>query len=336
MPSLIPLSATRERFTTERQAEAEEHAEAGFDPVLLDEDAAKKKLARSWELVKHDDYNGFMNLYRGVQGVAVGGTCLLPTVRITRLMNLLLLVQNFTDLVHCAKNRKLRHLVGVSLRNISFEKYEVNPLEAIDDEALPSSYHTPAKLLALRSSVEHSKSSGDIKLDASRDAAIRTLSSTEGEQQQFSATAATKRPSFPQLRRRSTNNWGNSTPDDRQKKLEDVAANKLAETFFSLHGVEIEQPIYVSETITKTMNPSFQYFSMADQPSNIKRLPEVIVNVWAKTDSMDEYMNLVQMQAHLAAIRWLGVHVRRLFTKEKNKHANLFNSSKISWTSLYP
>ena len=216
------------------------------------------------------------------------------------------------------------------MRNISFEKYEANTLEAIDDEALPSSYNTPAKLLAFRSGLEHSKSAEDFKLDASRDATIRLLSSAEFEQEQVSTTVAPKRPPYSQMRRRSTNHWGNITPDDRQKKLEDVAANKLAETFFSLHGVGIAQPIYVSETIAKTMNPSFQYFSMADQPSNIKRLPEVIVNVWSKTDSMSKYTHLLQVQAHLAAIRWLGIHVRILSMNEWVIHANVSYSLKIS------
>ena len=60
------------------------------------------------------------------------------------------------------------------------------------------------------------------------------------------------------------------------------------------------------------MNPSFQYFSMADQPANIKRLSEVVVNVWSKTDSMGEYIHLLQVQAHLAGIRWLGLHIEDL------------------------
>ena len=83
-PTLIPLTVKRERLTTEQQAEAQEHADAELDPVLLDEDALAKKLAKAWELAKDDDHNGFMELYRGVPGLSVGRTWLLPSVRITR------------------------------------------------------------------------------------------------------------------------------------------------------------------------------------------------------------------------------------------------------------
>jgi len=49
-----------------------------------------------------------------------------------------------------------------------------------------------------------------------------------------------KRPSMARMRRRSTLEWANATPQRRQEKLEGVTAERMADIFFSVHveGVE--------------------------------------------------------------------------------------------------
>ena len=55
------------------------------------------------------------------------------------------------------------------------------------------------------------------------------------------------RPSMAKMRRRSTLEWVNATPQRRQEKLEGVAAERMADVFFSMHvgGVEGECVVIV-------------------------------------------------------------------------------------------
>lgn len=43
------------------------------------------------------------------------------------------------------------------------------------------------------------------------------------------------RPSFAKMRRRSTMDWSALSPLQKQKKLEDVTAARMADVFYSLH-----------------------------------------------------------------------------------------------------
>jgi hypothetical protein len=108
------------------------------------------------------------------------------------------------------QNRKLRHLRGIYLRNLTLARPRGR---TIDDAALNKS---PGKLEALREApqLQHARSSE----------ALRPLSS----------------------RRRSTNLAG-VTPVTRQKKIEYTFDSKLADAFFSLHVDSEEEPVYVSE-----------------------------------------------------------------------------------------
>ncbi|MCJ1478826.1 hypothetical protein MMC13_007510 [Lambiella insularis] len=196
-----------------------------------------------------------------------------------------------------ATNRKLRHVQGVSLRNISFEEAKGRTRnETVDDASLPSTSNTPSRVLALRELRGHFKSMTD----------IQTIPSLNED------TNAAARPgqSVPTLRRRSTHNWSNTTPDIRQKSLEDVVATRLPETFVSIHSVGVGFPIYITETSRKTMNPDFAFFDLQYRESFITRLDEVVVNVWSKKAKMEEFAHLIQVQVHLSSLSWLGKTLR--------------------------
>lgn len=111
-----------------------------------------------------------------------------------------------------AQNRKMRHLQGIFVRNLTFDRPHG---KTIDDSAVR---HSPGKVEALRETVQlhHSASSEDILL----------------------------RPGA--ARRRSTN-LGNATPFTRQKHLEASIDKRVADVFFSLHVEGEEDPVYVSE-----------------------------------------------------------------------------------------
>lgn len=111
-----------------------------------------------------------------------------------------------------AQNRKMRHLQGIFLRNLTFDRPRG---QTTDDSAVR---HSPGKVEALRETAQlhHSASSEDLLL----------------------------RPGT--ARRRSTN-LGNATPFTRQKHLEASIDKRVADVFFSLHVDGEEDPVYVSE-----------------------------------------------------------------------------------------
>lgn len=109
------------------------------------------------------------------------------------------------------QNRKIRHLQGVSLRNLTFDRPQGR---TTDDSAVK---HSPGKVEALR----------------------------ESAQLHQSASSENLRPGG--TRRRSTN-LGNATPFTRQKHLEASIDKRVADVFVSLHVDGEEDPIYISET----------------------------------------------------------------------------------------
>ena len=108
------------------------------------------------------------------------------------------------------------------------------------------------------------------------------------------------------IRRRSTLNWTNASPRLRQQKLEDVIADRLADTWFSLHCEGYSEPIYVSEVIKKSMNPSFSSFDLNTYGPLVTRQDELTVKYWARTAGMEEYMLLVELRVNLRSLQFIG------------------------------
>lgn len=122
------------------------------------------------------------------------------------------------------QNRKIRHLRGIYLRNLSF----VRPRgRTIDDAAINKS---PGKLEALQETqhLHHARSNESLRQS-------------------------------PRERRRSTN-LSNVSPFTRQKRLEFAVENRVADAFFTLHSDGDEDPIYISEVAeraTVRLRPCF-------------------------------------------------------------------------------
>nr|POE98921.1 hypothetical protein CFP56_77601 [Quercus suber] len=146
-------------------------------------------------------------------------------------------------------NRKLRNLVSISLRNLSLAAPSASHPrgKTIDDDALPLSLKSPAKIVALREkpSLGHSRSSSDLRSVAEHgvDDTEATWSveangspvKAKGKGAAADALRTPPRPSIPRMRRRSTLEWINATPQRRQERLEDVTAERMADVFISLH-----------------------------------------------------------------------------------------------------
>ena len=183
--------------------------------------------------------------------------------------------------------------------------------KTIDDDSLPHALKTPTKALAQREThkLEHSRSSGDLKSSPTLNGSIHK------QKEQAASTGSPEKKVRPQpkkLRRRSTLNWTNAPPETRQKKLEDVVAERLADTFFSLHCADIEEPIYVSEVVERAMNPSFRFFDLKTYSPWVTRRDELKVKYWAQTRNSSGYFLLVELDVHLRSLQFVGKAVRVL------------------------
>ncbi|GAB1309880.1 Autophagy-related protein 14 [Madurella fahalii] len=165
------------------------------------------------------------------------------------------------------QNRKLRHLRGISLRNLAFSRPRGR---TIDDAALNK---TPAKLESLRTApqLHHALSSED----------LRPLNA----------------------RRRSTN-LANASPVTRQKRFEDVFDSRLTDAFFSLHVDGGEDPIYISEVSERATNFDFRFFELSNLDSSVTQAPQVTIKVWTKRHST--WSLLMVDEVDLRALNWLG------------------------------
>ncbi|KAJ8066431.1 hypothetical protein OCU04_005492 [Sclerotinia nivalis] len=165
------------------------------------------------------------------------------------------------------QNRKLRHLQGIYVRNLTLSRPRG---KTIDDAGLNKS---PQKLEALRreSQLHHAQSSGDLRPSA------RT--------------------------RRSSSNWVGASPAIRQKKLEDVRDSRMADSFFTLHCAGQDDPIYISEVVEKAMNPTFRSFDLSSFGPATTRLDTVTVKIWVKRQ---DFVPLIEEEVNLQSLQFLG------------------------------
>ena len=194
------------------------------------------------------------------------------------------------------------------MRNLSLSPppTQTTKSKTADDEALPTSLITPTKALALREKkLEHSKSSNDLRRPP---ASEEVLDSSNGNG--TSLTDSEKvRPMKGKIRRRSTLNWTNAHPQVRQKKLEDVALSRLADTWFSRHCQGMDEPVYVSEMLEKAMNFDFRFFDLNTYGPCITRRDQLSIKFWARTGSEQDYTLLLEMEVHLRSLQYIGKSV---------------------------
>ncbi|KAF2865169.1 UV radiation resistance-associated gene protein [Massariosphaeria phaeospora] len=203
-------------------------------------------------------------------------------------------------------NRKLRHLQGIAVRNLTLTPAP-SPSRSrgrpIDDDALPSALKSPTKALALRETrkLAHSRSSSD--LQSSEDPAGRS----NGDVSQPTSPTKLARPApVKGLRRRSTLEWSGGSLLTRQKKLEDITRDRMADTFFSLHVDAQEEPVYISEVVERAMNPNFRFFDLGSCGPAVTRLDRVTVKAWAKNENTDGWQYLLEFDLQLRSLQFIG------------------------------
>jgi hypothetical protein len=203
----------------------------------------------------------------------------------------------------------LRHLQGISIRNLSINASQSRPRGAsVDDEALPYAKKSPAKTLAIRNhkQLEHSRSQTNLRSIQESESSSSLVSKSKENAIEDGEFVTPPRPGLKNMRRRSTLEWVNASPQVRQKKLEDILVTRMVNVFFSLHVEGLEEPIYVSESLEKVMNPDFRFFNLSEIGPSISRLEDLTVKVWAKSDEMDDYKFLIEFNVALRSLQFLG------------------------------
>ncbi|CAG8257844.1 unnamed protein product [Penicillium salamii] len=191
-----------------------------------------------------------------------------------------------------AWNRRLRHLQGVSIRNLVVTPPATRARgKTIDDDDIPNTLKSASKLLSQNENhpLHPSKSFTDLKSQshANKD------------------SNANKEPAM-RPRRRSTLFWNDPNPRTRQVKLEDIVNSRMVDSFFSLHCEGIEEPVYISEVAERANNPSFRAFDLNLCGPQVSRMDRLTIKIWSKTAEVPEHILLVEMQVHLRSLQFLG------------------------------
>lgn len=135
------------------------------------------------------------------------------------------------------QNRRLRHLRGITVRNISLDAAPRRARgKTIDDEALPFTLNSPTKLQAIfeHHHPGHSRSHSD--LSALKDQFNQPFSTDVVSQR---LNGAPKRPSMSKTRK-SSFGWGALGSTQRQESLEDAVQKHVVDVFFTVHAVREE------------------------------------------------------------------------------------------------
>ncbi|KPI38135.1 UV radiation resistance-associated protein [Cyphellophora attinorum] len=202
-------------------------------------------------------------------------------------------------------NRRLRHLHGVSLRNLDLTTTPSRQRgKTITDDDAPYNLDSPTKR-ALRGDAHkltHSSSfTNVVEAKNHRPGSLQkaaTAYSNDGR-------SPTARP-VGRMRRRSTLHWNSATPRARQEKLRDLTAHRLIDTWFTLHSTTSSDPIYVSEIMERSMNPSFAFFDLDALGPNISRSDACLLRVWAKRSEGTDWAVLLEISLNLRSMQFIG------------------------------
>ncbi|OAP62581.1 hypothetical protein AYL99_01808 [Fonsecaea erecta] len=206
-------------------------------------------------------------------------------------------------------NRHMRHLHGISLRNlyVTSSSPKRQGKTTTDDDA-PYNLVSPAKRALHEESnpshLTHSRSFTNLP------AAIDDAGFAGGPQRAVTSFERNEkghtRPGGARLRRRSTLHWATTSPRVRQSRLEDMVVKRLADTWVSVHCAGISEPVYISEVVEKSMNPSFAFFDLENSGPEISRSDECTIRVWARPSKTEDYSLLVELDLNLRSLQFIG------------------------------
>ena len=88
--------------------------------------------------------------------------------------------------------------------------------------------------------------------------------------------------------------------------MEDITAGRMADTFFTLHVEDQEEPVYISEVAERAMNPNFRFFDLAPCGPSVTRLERLTVRIWTRSETMKEWHYLVDYTVQFSSLQYIG------------------------------
>ncbi|KAG5983800.1 hypothetical protein E4U55_007116 [Claviceps digitariae] len=191
------------------------------------------------------------------------------------------------------QNRKLRHLEGLSLRNLSFAPATSHASDDGASISSPNKLNKPNKLGKLHETgqLQSSQSSESLHLDRLR--------------------ADKKRPRAQP--RRSSLSLVHANPITRQKNLESLVDSSVGDVFFSLHVPDCDEPVYISEVRSRSANFDFQFFHLSSQPTCISRACILTIRIWCKRPQQESWAFLLEEVIDLRRLNFIGTLIDRQF-----------------------
>ncbi|KAI8962542.1 UV radiation resistance protein and autophagy-related subunit 14-domain-containing protein [Daldinia sp. FL1419] len=147
------------------------------------------------------------------------------------------------------QNRRLRHLQGIYLRNLSFTR-------------------------------PHGRAADDLEADLPS-TKLQALHDGPPPQLHHSHSSESLLPPRADSRRRSTT-LANLSPVTRQKQLEYTVESRAADVFFSLHCHDGDDPVYISEVGERAINFNFRFFDLSQAGPAVTRRHQFTIKIWAK------------------------------------------------------
>ncbi|KAJ6442600.1 UV radiation resistance protein [Purpureocillium lavendulum] len=192
------------------------------------------------------------------------------------------------------QNRKLRHLNGLSLRNLSFAP---PARRAADDDAAAVDHSRRLEVLREAGQLHPSRSSESLRADASAASAVSA-----------SPRADKRRPNARP--RRTSLSLAHATPASRQRKLEELVESSVGDAFFSLHAAGDVEPVYVSEVRERSANFNFRFFDLADDAAS--RACILTIRVWSRRAGQP-WALLLEEIVDLRRLNFIGTLADRRF-----------------------
>lgn len=74
-----------------------------------------------------------------------------------------------------------------------------------------------------------------------------------------------------------------------------------------IRAITLLEPIYISETVKKAMNPTFRHIDLSACSPGVTRLDHVIVRVWVKKSMAEsQWKLLLELETALQRLQYLG------------------------------
>ncbi|SPO02427.1 uncharacterized protein DNG_05100 [Cephalotrichum gorgonifer] len=173
------------------------------------------------------------------------------------------------------QNRRLRHLRGIYLRNLTFERHALRTVDDSELKASSSPSASPKKSKRRR-----------------RGSSLGELGDTRSSESLRAGA-----------RRGSVAIGGAQGPAERQKRLERTVEERVADGFFSLH-CDGAEPVYLSEVVERASNFNFRFFDLTRDHPDITRTSQFTVKFWAKRQNT--WCLLLEDAVDLRSLHYLG------------------------------